>query len=43
VLTTEDARFASDPRPPVIAANDGRCRIRFSRPGATIVESSGVS
>jgi maltooligosyltrehalose trehalohydrolase len=42
-LSSEDVRFASDPRPVDIAAGDERCRIRFSRPGAIIVESSGVS
>ena len=43
VLTTEDARFASDPRPPDIATGEGRWRIRFSRPGAIIVATRGVS
>jgi maltooligosyltrehalose trehalohydrolase len=43
LLTTEDPRFASDPRPFDIAAGNGRCRIRFSRPGAIIVEAGGAS
>jgi maltooligosyltrehalose trehalohydrolase len=43
LLTTEDAGFASDPRPLVIAEADGYCRIRFSRPGAIVIESGGAS
>jgi maltooligosyltrehalose trehalohydrolase len=37
VLTTEDARFASDPMPPDIELDTTHADIRFHRPGAVII------
>ena len=38
LLTTEEQRFALDPRPPQVELGANRMRIRFERPGGVIVE-----
>ena len=38
LLTTEEPRFAADPRPPRIELASGRVAIGFQRPGAAILE-----
>jgi maltooligosyltrehalose trehalohydrolase len=37
IFSTEDARFATDPRPPAIDRQDDRLVVRFERPGALIL------
>ncbi|HEY8503826.1 MAG TPA: malto-oligosyltrehalose trehalohydrolase [Gemmataceae bacterium] len=40
-LTTEDAPFAPDARPPRIELEGNRPRVEFARPGAVLLKSSG--
>ena len=40
VLTTEETRFADDPRSIALSMASGSCRIRFGRPGAIVIKTA---